>query len=304
RRALFQGVGAYRMGREMELGQGLVDAFGTLLRGGTGDKALVAEALTQPDEGYLADLMDWPVDPEAIHHARRFTRSSLARALRDDFLYNFRANQEEGAYSPDPESIARRRLKNLSLAYLVAGGDAEGIEAAREQFRQATNMTDLLGALRPMVTENVAGTAEALEAFYGQWQDEPEVVDKWFAIQAASPDYGTLDRVKGLLEHPAFNFKNPNKVRAVLGAFARGNPFRFHAADGEGYAFFADQVLHMDSVNPQMAAALVRAFSRFRRYDEHRQKLMCEQLERVRQAPKLSRDTYEIVTKSLGDEGG
>ncbi|MFA9460211.1 aminopeptidase N [Thiohalorhabdus methylotrophus] len=305
RRALFRAMTAYRSGAEIELEGTLVDAFGALLRGGTGDKALVAEALTQPDESYLADLMDWPVDPEAIHHARRSIRVRLAQALRDDFLYNYRAHQADGEYSADPEAIARRRLKNLSLAYLVAGGDEAGIEAAREQFRQATNMTDRLGALRPMVAEDVAGTGGALESFYEQWKDEAEVVDKWFAIQASSPVYGTLDRIKALLDHPAFNHKNPNKVRAVLGAFARGNPYRFHAADGTAYAFFADQVLHMDGINPQMAAALARGFSRFRRYDEERQRLMREQLERIRREPQLSRDTFEIVTKSLGDgEGG
>ncbi|MFP4560818.1 MAG: aminopeptidase N [Thiohalorhabdus sp.] len=303
-RSLFRGVAAYQAGEEMRLDDTLVEAFGALLRGDAGDKALVAEALTQPDEGYLADLMDWPVDPEAIHQARRFTRAGLARALGDDFLYTYRANREAGEYHPEPEAIARRRLKNLSLAYLVAGGVEEGVEAARGQLREATNMTDRLGALRPMVAEDVPGTAEALEAFYVEWQDEPEVVDKWFAIQATSPHYGTLPGIRRLLEHPAFNFKNPNKVRAVLGAFARGNPYRFHAPDGEAYAFFADQVLRLDRINPQMAAALARAFSRYRRYDQARQRLMREQLERIRQDPQLSRDTFEIVTKSLGAEEG
>ncbi|KPV39684.1 aminopeptidase [Thiohalorhabdus denitrificans] len=301
-RSLFRGVAAYQAGDEMRLDETLVEAFGGLLRGDAGDKALVAEALTQPDEGYLADLMDWPVDPEAIHQARRFTRARLAQALGDDFLYSYQANQEGGEYRPDPGAIARRRLKNLSLAYLVAGGVGEGIEAAREQVHTATNMTDRLGALRPMVAEDVPGTAESLEAFYTQWKDEPEVMDKWFAIQATSPHYGTLAGIRRLLEHPAFNFKNPNKVRAVLGAFARGNPYRFHAPDGEAYTFFADQVLRLDRINPQMAAALARAFSRFRRYDEARQRLMREQLERIRQDPQLSRDTFEIVTKSLGAE--
>ncbi|HKL78651.1 MAG TPA: aminopeptidase N C-terminal domain-containing protein, partial [Gammaproteobacteria bacterium] len=211
----------------------------------------------------------------------------------------YRANQDSEAYTVTPEAIARRRLKNLSLAYLVTLGDAEGLASAREQLAAAANMTDRLGALRPLVAEGHPGAEEALEQFYQQWQDEAEVVDKWFALQAGSPALGSLDRVQNLMAHPAFSFKNPNKVRALLGAFARGNPVRFHEASGSAYTFFADQVLRMDGINPQMASALARVFSRLGRYDDHRQGLMRQELERIRQAPELSRDTYEIVAKSL-----
>jgi len=302
RRALFRCVAAYQQGEALTVADEVSAAFAALLRQEGTDKALVAEVLTLPDEAYLADLMEAPVDPDAIHAARNHLRHHLAEVLREDFLAAYRANQEEGAYTVSAEAIARRRLKNLSLAYLVTLGDADGLELAREQLAAAANMTDRLGALRPLVAEGHPGAEEALEQFYDQWQDEAEVVDKWFALQAGSPALGTLDRIRGLMDHPAFSFKNPNKVRALLGAFARGNPVRFHETSGAAYTFFADQVLRMDRINPQMAAALVRVFARLGRHDAHRQGLMRQELGRIREAPDLSRDTYEIVAKSLGDE--
>ncbi|HKJ70367.1 MAG TPA: aminopeptidase N [Gammaproteobacteria bacterium] len=303
-RALFRCVAAHREGREMALDQGLIDAFGALLRGPADDRALVAEALTLPDEGYLADLFEAPVDPEAIHAARAFARRRLGEALSADLEAAYHANADSGEYRPSPEAIARRRLKNVCLAYRVAAGDEAGRALATDQFAAATNMTDRLGALRPLVAEGHPEAEEALAAFYRQWRGDAEVVDKWLALQATSPELGTLERVRGLMEHEAFNVRNPNKVRALLGAFARGNPARFHQASGAAYAFFADQVLTLDGINPQMAAAMARAFSRFARYDEPLRSRMREQLERIRGTAGLSRDTYEIAARSLGEVAG
>jgi len=303
-RALFRCVDAYRAGGAMALDQGLIDAFGALLRGPAGDRALVAEALTLPDEGYLADLAEPPVDPQAIHAARAFARRRLGEALASELEAAYHANAETGELRVTPEAIARRRLKNTCLAYRVAAGDDAGRALAAEQFRAASNMTDRLGALRPLVAEGRPEAEEALASFYQQWQGDAEVVDKWFAIQATSPALGTLERVRGLMDHAAFNFRNPNKVRALLGAFARGNPARFHDPEGAAYAFFADQVLAMDAINPQMAAAMARAFSRYARFAEPFQAGMRGQLERIRDHGALSRDTYEIVAKSLGEVVG
>jgi aminopeptidase N len=300
-RALFRCVSAYREGREMVLDQGLIDAFGALLQAPAADPALVAEALSLPEEAYLADLAEPPVDPAAIHAARTFARRRLGEALQPAFEAAYRDHGEAGEYRVSAEAIGRRRLKNVCLAYRVAAGDEAGRALAAEQFRAATNMTDRLGALRPLVAEGHAEAEAALAAFYERWQGDAEVVDKWFAIQATSPELGTLERVRGLMDHPAFNFRNPNKVRALLGAFARGNPARFHDPSGEAYAFFADQVLAMDGVNPQMAAAMARAFSRFARFAQPYHDAMRQQLERIRDSHELSRDTYEIVAKSLGD---
>lgn len=300
-RALSPGVEARRQGQPLTLEPGLVEAFGTLLRSTTEDRALVAEALTLPDEAYLADRMEPPVDPTAIHEARAFARRRLGELLREDLDEVYRANAESGSFQVTPEAIARRQLKNVCLAYRVAAGDEEARALARHQFRTATNMTDRLGALRPVVAEAHPEADELLEAFYGQWREEPEVVDKWLAIQATSPAYGTLERIRSLMEHSAFNLRNPNKVRSLLGAFARGNPYRFHDPSGAAYAFVADQVLALDGLNPQMAAALTRSFSRFARYAEPRRFRMREQLERIRSQEGLSRDTYEIAAKSLGE---
>ncbi len=285
----------------MKLDPALTEAFGQLLGQAEADRALVAEALILPDELYLADLMEPPVDPEAIHLAREHARRAIAGALRGELLAAYTANREAGEYRVIPDAIARRRLRDVCLAYLVALGEAETLELARGQYREAASMTDMLGGLRPLVTGGHAGAEEVLDDFYRRWSGEPEVVDKWLAVQAASPALGTLERIRSLMDHPVFNFKNPNKVRAVLGAFARGNPYRFHQADGAAYTFFADQVLAMDGINPQMAAGLARALSRFARYDDGRRERMRAELERIRDAEGLSRDSYEIVAKSLGE---
>ena len=303
RRALFRSVRAYRDGEEMALEPGLVEAFGQLLRQGAEDRALVAEALILPDETNLADLMEPPVDPGAIHAAREHARRALAGALRGELLAAYRASRDEGEYRVEPEAIARRRLRDVCLAYLVTLDEPEVLDLARSQYREAASMTDRLGALRPLVAGGHAGAEEILEDFATRWRGEAEVMDKWLAIQAMSPALGTLERVRGLMEHPAFSLKNPNKVRAVLGSFARGNPYRFHDPGGDAYAFFADQVLRLDGLNPQIAAGLARALSRFARYDERRRGLMRGELERIRDAESLSRDTYEIVAKSLGEAG-
>lgn len=170
---------------------------------------------------------------------------------------------------------------------------------AMQQFRQAANMTDALGGMRPLVHEENPHRPEVLEAFYQQWRHDPLVLDKWFALQATAPLPGTLDSVRALLDHPAFSIKNPNKVRALIGAFASGNPLCFHAADGGGYEFIADQVLRLNAINPQVAARMAGALSRWRRYGRGRAELMHGQLRRILATPSLSKDVYEVVEKSL-----
>jgi aminopeptidase N len=160
-------------------------------------------------------------------------------------------------------------------------------------------MTDVLAALTILADYDLPERAEALNQFHDQWQRDPLVVDKWLGIQAGSRLEGTLGQVQALMRHPAFKLTNPNKVRALIGRFCAGNPARFHAADGSGYAFLADRVLELDTLNPQIAARMVASLSRWRRYEPGRRQLMQAQLERIQNAPKLSRDVYEIVSKSL-----
>jgi aminopeptidase N len=168
-----------------------------------------------------------------------------------------------------------------------------------DQYKTGGNMTDVLAALVNLANNECVERHEALASFYDTWKDDPLVMDKWLSIQATSRLPDTLETVKALTSHPAFTIKNPNKVRALIGAFAQANPVRFHGPSGEGYAFLADYVLTLDPMNPQIAARLVTAFTLWKRYDEKRQALMKAQLERIIQTPKLSKDVYEVVLKSL-----
>ncbi|HEX5093021.1 MAG TPA: aminopeptidase N [Burkholderiales bacterium] len=259
------------------------------------DHAFVAEMLTLPSETFLAESLE-VVDPDALHAARLALRRTLAEALQPELTAAYRALQDDGPYSPDPASIGRRALKNLCLGYLVELGLTP---LADDQFRRADNMTDAMAALGCLANADCPEREPALQAFYEKWQAETLVVDKWLSVQATSRLPDTLARVRQLLAHPAFDLKVPNKVYALVRAFA-ANHVRFHAADGAGYAFLADRVLELDPLNPQVAARMARGFDRWRKFDAHRQAHAQAQLERIRGAAGLSRDVAEIVAKALG----
>jgi aminopeptidase N len=209
------------------------------------------------------------------------------------------AMRDDGPYRLTSAAIGRRSLKNLCLAYLVLLETDAVAMLCMEQFESADNMTDRLAALTCLANSDLPQREAVLAAFYQSYQDDPLVVDKWFTVQAASCRTDTLEQVQRLLRHPAFTLKNPNRVRSLVGAFAHGNPARFHDPAGGGYRFLADRVLELDPLNPQVAARLVAALSRWRRFDENRQQLMCAELERIQAQPGLSRDVGEIVNKSL-----
>ena len=198
-----------------------------------------------------------------------------------------------------PAQVGRRTLKNLALAYLLAGGRRTAAASACAQFRGADNMTDTIAALGLLAESDLPERAAALADFYARWRDDALVVDKWFALQAMAQRPDTLDAVSALLHHEAFTLANPNRVRSLIGAFAQGNPTGFHRADGAGYAFVADHVLALDKRNPQVASRLAQPFGRWRRYDAQRQDHMRAQLERILATAGLSRDVYEIASKSL-----
>jgi aminopeptidase N len=258
------------------------------------DPAFAAEALSLPAETFLAEQLE-VVDPDALHESRNRLRRELGRQLEKDLLSLYRALRSEGAYSPDAQSIGRRALRNLCLSYLVEVGHSA---LAYEQFRTASNMTDMMAALTGLANCECPERQPALDAFHARWQGEPLVVDKWLAVQATSRLPGTLARVHELLSHPAFDIKVPNKVYALIRAFA-SNHVRFHAADGSGYAFLADQVIRLDTLNPQVGARMARAFDRWRKFDPQRQAKAKAALERIRDSKGLSRDVGEIVTKAL-----
>ena len=261
---------------------------------GDPDPAFAAEVLTLPSEAFLAEQMH-VVDPDALHAARNALRKGIARALSGELAAKYRVLTAKGPYSPDAASAGRRALRNVCLSYLSEAGMRQ---LCYEQFKAADNMTDAMAALAALANLDCAERQQALDAFYAQWQHEPLVVDKWLAVQAASRLPTTLETVQRLLAHPAFDIKVPNKVYALIRTFA-ANHVRFHAADGGGYAFLAEQVLALDRLNPQVAARMARGFDRWKRFDPSRQQKARAQLERIRDAEGLSKDVAEIVTKAL-----
>jgi len=290
----------FRQGRPMQVDPDFIEACRRTLRDDRLDRALVAETLSMPGETYLAQMMD-VIDVDGIHAARDRVLQALSEALAEDFLEVYRGNSPQGQYAYNPEEAGRRSLKNLCLAYLCELNSEKMRTLCMQQFADADNMTDSIGALRVLSNTDCPERKTALAWFYERWQDDPLVLDKWFAIQAVSRLPGTLDEVRHLTAHPAFDVRNPNKVRAVIGAFCSGNPVNFHAADGAGYHFLAEYVLQLDTLNPQIAARLLGALSRWRKYDGARQVLMKSELERIVGQEGLSRDSYEIAIKSLGE---
>jgi aminopeptidase N len=290
------------LGRVAEPGSpvpaGFVAAFRQALTDGRTDRALLAQVLALPGESYLADQMA-QVDVDGIHRAREAVKTTLAAALRGDLLATYDACADAGPYEITPAAIGRRSLRNLVLGYLMQIPDAQVAEVCLAQYRAARNMTDVMAALALIAGSELPDRDAVLADFRARWQHDPLVMDKWFSVQAASPRPDTLARVHALLGDPAFSIRNPNKVRALIGAFATGNPVRFHAADGGGYRFLVDRVLDLDPANPQIAARLLRALARWRRYDPGRQSLMRGELERVAGVAGLSKDVYEIAAKSL-----
>jgi aminopeptidase N len=268
------------------------------------DPAFAAEALVLPSEATLADEMK-AVAVEAIHAARENARAALGQTLAEPLAQTYDRLADPGPYRIDGRSIGRRALRNVCLGYLAAGDRASGARLAKAQFDTAqlgagANMTDVLAALAVLVDIDCPERAAALAAFYRRWESDPLVIDKWFALQARSTLPGTIAAVRALTTHPAFTRANPNRLRALVGTFTQANPLHFHAADGAGYAFLADEVLAIDAANPTTAARLVQPLGQWRRYDKARQKLMRAALERILAAPGLSPNTYEMVAKSLG----
>jgi aminopeptidase N len=282
-----------------------IDAFRRALTETDADQALLAEVLTLPSESYLGDQMT-VVDVEGIHRAREGLAAAIGERLREPLLALYDANLEPPEYELSPAAMGRRALRNVVLGYLMRAPTPDIVTRCQAQFEAGHNMTDVIAALRCLVDAEPAAVGDAgeqaLDAFFQRWSDDPLVLDKWFALQAQSSRADTLDRVAALLEHPQFSLTNPNRVRALIGAFAVGNPLRFHAVDGAGYRFLADRILELDPLNPQIASRLLYPLTRWRRYDELRQGLIRAQLERVLEVEGLSNDVYEVVSKTLGTE--
>ena len=298
-RVLLAGVERIRKEREMEIPPAFLDAVGRLLSDGSRDPAFAAECLQLPAEGYLAECME-VADPDAIHAACIQLMREVALRFRTRFEGAFRHFSVPGPYSPDAAASGRRALRNAALAYVSTIDDATSRALAFLEYRRAENMTDAMAALTCLANSAGAERDRALSMFYEKWKDEALVVDKWFRVQATSFMPGTLERVKALAAHPAFDLRNPNRARALLHAFAMDNPLHFHAADGSGYGWVAEQVVALDRLNPQVAARLARSFDRWRKYDAGRQAHARAALESIRDAKGLSGNVGEVVGRALG----
>ena len=284
-----------------EMNASITTAFAHLLADEGLDAALKAEALMLPSESDIAEAVvtqfNRPADPGLIHGVREKLRRTLADALRDELTRCYQTMFP--ARGLDDAAMQQRKLKNVCLGYLMSLKDEHSIALAYHQFIGADNMTDQYAALALLADCDCRERDKALHDFEQQWASETNVMDKWFAVQATSSLAGTLDAVTSLMGHEKFDLHNPNKVRALIGSFAMRNPSVFHAEDGSGYAFVADQVLALDQVNPQIASRMVRALMNWKRIEPKRRVLMRAQLQRIAGSGGLSGDVYEIVSKSL-----
>ena len=293
----------HQAGRRLQLDPGLVPALRKVLDDGHDDPAFTARAVTLPSRSLFAQSLP-SIDVEGIEAVAGFMRRQLGLELRESWLQILEAAGEahfeapsEGA--PSTETMAERSLKNTALAYLVWSGLGTAPDVAVAQYRAARNMTDRMAALRALCDVQAQGYEALLDDFYSRFERQPLVVNKWFALQALIEDDGSVERVERLMQHRAFTLKNPNRVRALIGMFASGNLTGFHRRDGRGYRLLADVALEIDRRNPQLASRLLLPLGRWRRYGSDRQAAMRDELERIAQTSGLSKDSYEVVSKSL-----
>jgi aminopeptidase N len=285
-------------GRELHVNPIMIAAFKQVLEQSWDDLSYFSLLLSLPSETYLAEQMQ-VVDVEAIHAAREFVMLTLAEQLQTQFQALYRNNHKDESGKFDAGAIGRRRIKNTCLSYLSKLEKQDFHQLSEQQFNTAKNMTDQLAALSVIADNPHPAKQRCLDSFYHQWQAEALVIDKWFALQASSSMPDTFATVQSLMQHPAFDLKNPNRVRSLIGAFSQSNPLHFHAANGQGYQFLADQIIALNALNPQVASRMLSALTAWRRYDEGRQALMKAQLERIMSTEAISKDVYEVASKSL-----
>ncbi|WP_334163785.1 aminopeptidase N [Phenylobacterium sp.] len=279
------------------------EAVGRALADQAADPAFKALLLTLPSESDLALAMK-PADPAALHEAREALRVRLALHLNGELRHLHTGLQDLGEFSPDAAGAGRRALRNAALELMAANPRSDIADIAEGHYRAAANMTDAMGGLSALMQIGGQAYEAALEDFYTRWKSEPLVIDKWFAVQARDPSETALGRVMGLTAHPAFDAKNPNRLRALVSSFANFNPARFHDPSGAGYRFLADQILAVDGFNPMIAARLVDPLGGWRRYTPELGALMKAELQRILATKGLSKNVYELTSRALGEDGG
>jgi aminopeptidase N len=288
----------YQQGKNLQINNVLIKAYRKILQHPWDDLSYFSLLLSLPEENYLAGQMA-VIDVDAIHAAREFVKQSIAEQLESQFheLYQQYHQDESGQF--DAGAIGRRRIKNICLSYLIQLQTEQSYQLAETQFNAAKNMTDQIAALACIVNSDHPAKANCLKNFYQQWENEALVIDKWFTIQACSSAKETFTALQSLLEHDAFELTNPNRVRSLIGAFSQANQLHFHAANGQGYQFLADQIMALNSLNPQVASRMVSALTQWQRYDVKRQVLMKQELQRIINTADISKDVFEVASKSL-----
>jgi aminopeptidase N len=293
-------VGSIKKGKPAKIDAMFLEALLYNLKHHRSEPALLAQTLSLPGETTLAQEMA-EIDPDALHLAVKMVRREIADKGREQFLEILKEKGSDRSHSISASAIGQRSLANAALSYLMAveSPEDEILRLCLDQYHSAANMTDTIAALTCLANMEHPSREEVLHDFYEKWRTDPLVMDKWLAIQANSELPSTLENVKKLLRDPVFSMGNPNKVRSLIGVFCTSNHVQFHRINGEGYIFLTDIVLDLDQLNPQIAARLVSPLINWKRYDKTRGGLMKTQLQRVAGKDKVSRDVYEIVSKSL-----
>jgi aminopeptidase N len=294
-------VAALRKGEAVREDEGLMAALAAILADAALEPTFIALALTPPSEADVAREIGNDVDPDAIFAARAKLQATIGNRLGATLADTYQRMITPGPYRPDAAGTGRRSLKNVCLDLLVATGRSEAIARAVSQYESADNMTDRMAALSTLALNNRPERAAALEDFYSRYADDPLIIDKWLALQAAIPAAGTLERVRTLTSHPAFSMANPNRVRSLIGSFAQANHTQFNRIDGAGYDFIADAMVALDPKNPQVAARIMGAFRSWRALESRRRERAQATLRRVAAVPTLSRDLHDILARTLAD---
>jgi len=289
-------IEALKSGEEFSINEKVLNAFGKLIKDDSVDVSFKAEALILPSVTTLVERMD-VCDYDGAFAAREALRNAIAMRFEEDLRSIYEATDIKADYNVDPKEVGRRRMKNTALAYLASLGTQNHISLASAQFGKADNMTDEIAALSILADFDNETANAAVDKFYETWKDDVLVMNKWFAVLASSKRPGILAKVKELESCPAYDGQNPNKIRSLIGAYA-GN-VQFHATNGEGYEFLADKIIEIDKFNPSMSAGLSKCFRKYAKMDEGRKALMKEHMERILAVSDISKDAYEIVSKTL-----
>jgi aminopeptidase N len=299
---LVEGVSSVRAGAEMRIDNGFIAALQAVLQHQRLEPAFMAQAIVIPTEADIARDIGRDVDPDAIFTARSALRRAIGQQLGTDLEATYRRMIDHGPYRPDAASAGRRALKNACLDLLVSTREAQAIRLVQTQYERADNMSDRMAALATLSLHESKERHACLEDFYRRYESDPLIIDKWFTLQASIPEPATLDRVRALTTHPSFSFANPNRIRALIGAFAQANPTQFNRVDGAGYQFVTQTVLQLDARNPQVAARLLSAFKSWRALEPSRRAEAEAALRQVAHVTTLSSDVKDIVQRSLATE--